>query len=164
MRIHPIWVMIAFPQQRRKCLGLHWQSQIIALGKVTILGAEKVNLRFPFDPFRHDLYSQVPTERYDRTHDHLGIGVMSQASHKGAVDFDSVDRQLPQPGEVGVTGAEVVDGNGYAPQAQTTDTVQKLVLVRQGKGALGDLELEAMWVASTTLQSAFDGGRHVAAP
>jgi hypothetical protein len=87
------------------------------LGKVTTLGSEKVDLRFPFYPFRHDLYSQVSAERYNGTHDHLSIGVMSQSSHKRAIDFDSVDRQLAQPREVGVTGAEVVDGNGYTPPA-----------------------------------------------
>src|SRR5690606_18082635 len=62
----------------------------------------------------HDGDPHQPAHGDDGLHDG---GVAWQAEDQAAVDLDAVDGCFAEPGQVGIPGAEVVDGDAHAQRA-----------------------------------------------
>src|SRR4051794_30699475 len=77
--------------------------------------------------------------------DGVGRVFPAQSAEEGTVELELVEGQLSQVGEVGVAGAEVVDGQPYP---HVGERVERVTGERVGAddGALGDLELELLRV------------------
>lgn len=91
---------ILFPQRRRIDVALHQR------GAETF---ERGKLRRRFHPFHHTFQLHVPAEGEKGFHDFIAGRFFVQIRDEASVDLDLGQRQGMQPGEAGITGAEIVE-------------------------------------------------------
>jgi len=83
-------------QSPRSLIGWQRAAEIVALNLVTMMLAQKRHLLFAFDSFGNDPEIQVLGQADDRCRDRGVIRIHSEVLNKGTVNFELVDRKLPQ--------------------------------------------------------------------
>src|SRR5690606_35508887 len=92
--------------------------------------------------FGDDVDAGAAGQADDGLHDGQVVGVVGQAGDEAAVEFEYVDRQALEVGQRGVTGAEVVQGDGDAEGAQAGEGLGGDFDVGK-QGAFGQLQTQA---------------------
>src|SRR5216684_3873411 len=109
-----------------------------ALADVAVEFLELVELPYPLDSFRHHLQVKRLPHAHDGGDQGLASGAVERA-HEGAVDLETVDRELAEVTQRRVAGTEVIDRqvDTQSPQA-TKDLERRLDVLHQD--TLGDLQ------------------------
>ena len=85
-----------------------------ALAQIAVVRGEKGKLCCGFYAFRDDGDIQAVSHRDDRGDQRRISGITGQVADEGLVDLERADRVAFQIAQAGVTGAEIVDGDGHA--------------------------------------------------
>jgi len=103
--------------------------------------AGAAELRLRLDPLSHDFAADAVDQPDHCLRDRARLGIGRDMLDKAAVELHPVERQIAQPGEVGITGPEIVDRDAGAVGAERRDGVDHLTRAMH-RQRLGDLELK----------------------
>src|SRR5574344_875235 len=94
------------------------------------------------DAFGYDTVAELVRKAYDVTGYCFFVGECHQFIDEKLVDLQTVDIELPFPGEGGIPGTEVIDCNLDAHALQLSNNLVDVLIVGS-KHRLGDLQADA---------------------
>src|SRR4051794_25484086 len=94
-----------------------WPGDLIALGEVAAEAPQRGQLLRRLDAFGDGGHPEDGSQVDDGLDDGLGRGILDRRG-EAAVELEHVEREVLQPGERGVAGAEVVERQAEAAFAQ----------------------------------------------
>ncbi|OBA61476.1 hypothetical protein A5780_19640 [Nocardia sp. 852002-20019_SCH5090214] len=132
-------------EQIRDHVGMHRVVEVPALGGIALQSEQPVGLMPGLHTFRGHAQAQIVAEIDDRLQDQQ-IAAADRAGIADAMDerprqFHHVQRKLAQIGQIGIPGAEIVDGDA---DSGFGEGVQRLQRPADGvhEGAFGELQLQ----------------------
>src|SRR5690242_18612606 len=90
-----------------KLLNAGGPAEQIALDLVAKLVRQEIELARRFYTFRQHGQAETPPEAQHRAHDGCRLTVHVDRLDEGSVDLDLVERESPQVGQGGISGAEI---------------------------------------------------------
>src|SRR5262245_34570665 len=88
-----------------KICNRHWAAEEVALPFLASQAQQEIGGRAILDPLRDHRQAELLAEADRRTDDRRIIGVEQQVTDEGAVDLETVERELLHIAEARVTGA-----------------------------------------------------------
>src|SRR5262249_27800581 len=98
-------------------------TEVVPLSFLAPHRFQQIGRRRTFDSLGNDPQTQPLAQTYRVADDGSVVRIRPQFTHKGAVDFEPVEREFLQIGEARITGAEVVE---YDVNAQLLDPTKRL--------------------------------------
>src|SRR4051794_32072044 len=85
-----------------------------ALHHLTTGSTQERRLVLRLDAFGNDADAERPRKPDDRRDDRARARIGVDAAYERAVDLELAEREIDQVAQIGISGAEIVDGDGYA--------------------------------------------------
>ena len=100
--------------------------------------------------FGNAALSEIGGEIDHGFNDLLRFDVLADFGDEAAVDFDVVEMEVPEVGQGGETGPEIVEGDRHAPFTQLEDRRQYLFRILVHKNVFGDFDGEIVPIERVT--------------